>query len=162
MPSQKFESKGRVQALHRDDLEDVFELLRSIYKNQPSEFPMGGGWTRSMVREELESGCGQGYFDAAGYLRGLIMYRRLDRSVREISVLGSHPNMRGQGVMTQLLKTLHLQIGSGSLWLEVHEKNLPAIHLYEKLGFQKKGLRPAYYRDGGAAVLYSLEPVQAN
>jgi len=29
--------------------------------------------------------------------------------------------------------------------LEVNEKNLPAIHLYEKYGFKKVGLRKKYY-----------------
>lgn len=29
--------------------------------------------------------------------------------------------------------------------LEVNEKNLPAIHLYEKYGFEKVGIRKKYY-----------------
>lgn len=159
MPSRKSDP---IQTLNKQHLEDVFELLRSIYENQDPAHPMGGGWTRSMIRKELELGRGIGYFDAAGYLRGVILYRTLPGANREISILGSHPSWRGQGIMTQLLKIMQNERGPGAVWLEVHEKNLPAIRLYEKLGFEKTGERPAYYRDGCAAVLYSLGAAPMN
>ena len=157
-----FRKSDPIQSLCREHLEDVFELLRAIYENQNPDHPMGGGWTRSMIRKELELGRGIGFFDASGYLRGLILYRTLPGPNREISILGSHPRWRGQGIMTRLLKIMQAELGSGAIWLEVHEKNLPAIRLYETLGFEKSGERSAYYRDGCAAILYSLGAAQIN
>jgi ribosomal protein S18 acetylase RimI-like enzyme len=40
-------------------------------------------------------------------------------------------------------------------WLEVHQENLPAQNFYEKAQFEAVGTRPYYYRDGGAALLYT-------
>ena len=37
--------------------------------------------------------------------------------------------------------------------LEVRISNLPAIHLYEKLGFEQVGKRAGYYRDNGEDAL---------
>ncbi|MEQ1618145.1 MAG: ribosomal protein S18-alanine N-acetyltransferase [Terricaulis sp.] len=40
--------------------------------------------------------------------------------------------------------------GAGNLHLEAAEDNMPALALYEKLGFAPVGVRPKYYSDGGA------------
>ena len=39
-----------------------------------------------------------------------------------------------------------------------HAANEPALKLYEGLGFNQVGRRPKYYRDGGDAVLLTLDP----
>lgn len=77
----------------------------------------------------------------------------------EISVLGTHPNHQKQGHMEKLLRQVIQQFGSQrQLWLEVHEKNLKACNLYEKLGFKRQGARGGYYKDGSAALLYTRFP----
>ena len=61
-----------------------------------------------------------------------------------------HPDCRKQGIATGLIAgligALQLQ-GSYSLALEVRASNIPAILLYEKLGFSQVGLRKNYYRN---------------
>lgn len=61
-----------------------------------------------------------------------------------------HPDCRKQGIATGLIAgligALQLQ-GSHSLTLEVRASNIPAILLYEKLGFSQVGLRKNYYRN---------------
>ena len=37
--------------------------------------------------------------------------------------------------------------------LEVNEENLPAIHLYEKFGFEYLGVRKNYYQDKIAIIM---------
>lgn len=46
--------------------------------------------------------------------------------------------------------------GCGAAVLEVETKNLPAIALYQKFGFQEVGLRAGYYPNGADALLMNL------
>ena len=60
------------------------------------------------------------------------------------------PEYRRQGIAEQLIIDLIRQLNdrnSKSLALEVRQSNLPAISLYEKLGFVQVGCRPRYYRN---------------
>lgn len=45
----------------------------------------------------------------------------------------------------------------GSVYLEVHEKNQAALGLYQKLGFEKLGIRKKYYSDGANAISFQLD-----
>lgn len=61
-----------------------------------------------------------------------------------------HRDYRRQGIAEQLIDTLVEQLKakeSHCLTLEVRESNIPAIALYEKLGFSQIGLRKNYYRN---------------
>lgn len=58
------------------------------------------------------------------------------------------PSCRRQGIGRKLLeKAIHIAAGRGAeeIFLEVRESNLAAFTLYEKLGFQKVGIRKGYY-----------------
>jgi ribosomal-protein-alanine N-acetyltransferase len=75
----------------------------------------------------------------------------------EISVLATHQDHQEAGCMQKLLKGLIEKFGrERHFWLEVHEKNVPAQKLYQKMGFQHDGSRGGYYTDGSSALLYSL------
>ena len=55
---------------------------------------------------------------------------------------------RGRGVATLLLRELIRRgeaDGIEAFTLEVRVSNLPAIHVYEKLGFVSEGIRPRFY-----------------
>ncbi|WP_294912268.1 ribosomal protein S18-alanine N-acetyltransferase [Tatumella sp. UBA2305] len=58
------------------------------------------------------------------------------------------PDFQRQGLARRLLETLAEELaarGVLTLWLEVRESNLPAIALYEQLGFNQVSRRPRYY-----------------
>ena len=61
-----------------------------------------------------------------------------------------HPDYRRQGIarllVTELVAALAKK-GVSSLALEVRASNVPAISLYEQLGFIQVGRRPNYYRN---------------
>ena len=64
--------------------------------------------------------------------------------------LAVSPEYRRKGVAVRLIKELcyHLEQNQViALLLEVRISNLPAISLYEKLGFQQVGRRPKYYHN---------------
>ena len=61
-----------------------------------------------------------------------------------------HPDHRNQGIAAGLVANLIDALkarGSHSLMLEVRVSNMPAIALYEKMGFVQVGRRPKYYHN---------------
>ena len=61
-----------------------------------------------------------------------------------------HPDIRRKGIGEMLVFRLVEELdsmGSHALMLEVRASNVPAISLYEKLGFKQAGLRKNYYRN---------------
>lgn len=141
------------RALQVADASEVFELLRAIYEKPP--YPLGGSWTLRTVEVELDAQKGFGLFEQ-GRLVAVVLLREIEQAW-DIIMLATDAGRQRRGDMTRLLgHVATVKPSSRELWLEVHEKNLPAINLYKKLGFRQVGRRPGYYRDGGAAVLYAL------
>lgn len=66
---------------------------------------------------------------------------------------------RGRGLSRELLAS-HLGYLAGygirRVFLEVEENNAPAVHLYQRAGFQTVGRREQYYRDASGAKLNAL------
>ena len=61
-----------------------------------------------------------------------------------------HPDHRRKGIAEALIGNLVSELkaqGSHALMLEVRDSNVPAISLYEKLGFLQVGLRKNYYHN---------------
>ena len=64
--------------------------------------------------------------------------------------VGVHPEQRRKGIAEALVTALVSDLkdkGSHCLTLEVRVSNVPAIALYEKMGFSQIGRRPKYYRN---------------
>jgi [ribosomal protein S18]-alanine N-acetyltransferase len=109
-------------------------------------------WSRSMFAGELSkasSVCLGAFDEETGELIGyLIVSRYVDAwHVMNIAV---DPNLRRAGVATALLGRLfELTSGDGrrGYTLEVRVSNTGAINLYERLGFQPRGIRRGYYTD---------------
>lgn len=74
----------------------------------------------------------------------------------EIDRVATHPGHRRLGLARRLLEELRTRapiLGLSQVFLEVAAGNAAALALYERVGFQRTGLRRAYYRDGEDAVL---------
>lgn len=72
---------------------------------------------------------------------------------------------RNEGIGSKLLDKIFKiakQQKAQSITLEVNENNLPAIKLYQKLGFEQVGLRKKYYRNTDNAVIMSVELTSLN
>jgi [ribosomal protein S18]-alanine N-acetyltransferase len=165
LPSLPVEIEYR--ALSSDDIEELAQISECV--------PFGGSWTREKLATELADAQGLGivikgrqkvgqtagppnFEGGPGQLAAFVLYRRLGE-VLEISWLATAVGWQKQGLMSCLLRQLagasKAPGGPVEIWLEVHEKNLGARNLYEKLGFRVTSRRPNYYPDGGAAILLS-------
>lgn len=129
--------RALVEAVHQDQ-----GMLAQFY------------WPQDLLGAELATAEAVGIFSGTN-LAGFVLYRELDRAW-EISLVASHPKFRRQGLMEKLFAYLIAAKGQErELWLEVHEENVAAQKLYEKLGFKEVRRRPRYYKDGGSAILYT-------
>ena len=132
-----------IRMLQLRDLSAIEDIERDSYPTP---------WSRSMFAGELSkasSVCLGAFDEETGELIGyLIVSRYVDAwHVMNIAV---DPNVRRAGVATALLVRLfELTSGDGrrGYTLEVRVSNTGAIHLYERLGFQPRGIRRGYYTD---------------
>ena len=101
---------------------------------------------------------GSGYKEIIGYIG--VMYV-LDEG--EISNIAVHPDFRGAGIGSALLRDAQeycRRIGVKTIHLEVRPGNQYALALYRSCGFIQTGLRRGYYADNGEdALLFSWKDV---
>jgi [ribosomal protein S18]-alanine N-acetyltransferase len=133
----------QLRRLTPKDLEAIERIERRSYPTP---------WSRSMFASELSkpSSISLGAFDAdTGELVGyLVISRYVDAwHVMNIAVAPEH---RRQGIAVALfdrLFELTAADGRRGYTLEVRISNEAAIKLYERLGFQSRGVRRGYYTD---------------
>jgi ribosomal-protein-alanine N-acetyltransferase len=122
-------------------------------------------WSRSMFAGEITkpSSICLGAFDAdTGVLLGyLIISRYVDAwHVMNVAV---EPKHRRRGIATALLDRLFeltADDGRRGYTLEVRVSNTQAIALYERLGFESRGIRRGYYTDNREdALIMWKDPV---
>jgi ribosomal-protein-alanine N-acetyltransferase len=78
---------------------------------------------------------------------------RRDQGLAWIATLGVLPEHRRQGIGAALLATSEERLEVGCIRLSVRASNQPAIHLYERFGYQPYGTWPRYYNDGEDALV---------
>lgn len=141
-----------VEVLNSSHNAKIRSLVRAIHDEQGMIAAFF--WPEELLEPEIASAEILGVLDGEE-LAGVILYRELP-GVWEISLVATHPRYRRRGCMEFLME--HLINAKGQerqIWLEVHEENVAAQKLYEKLGFKETRRRPRYYKDGGTAILYS-------
>jgi [ribosomal protein S18]-alanine N-acetyltransferase len=130
-----------IRALRLSDLTEVEGIERRAYPTP---------WSRSMFASELgkpTSVC-LGAFEG-GQLVGYIVNSRYVDAWHVMNV-AVDPDYQGRGIATRLLERLFeltSEDGRDGYTLEVRVSNAVAIQLYEKLGFEARGLRRGYYTD---------------
>ena len=138
-----------LQGFHKPAMRALVEEIHQTQGLLPQFY-----WPKELLGAEMATAEGFGIFEG-DELRGFVLYRILDEAW-EISLVASHPGFRRQGYMERLIAHMIAARGQDrQLWLEVHEENVSAQKLYEKLGFREVRRRPRYYKDGATAILYS-------
>jgi [ribosomal protein S18]-alanine N-acetyltransferase len=130
-----------IRPLQLRDLSAIEEIERASYPTP---------WSRSMFAGELAkpSSICLGAFDGERLVGYLIVSRYVDAwHVMNIAVATDY---RRRGVASDLLGVLFdrtREDGRRGYTLEVRVSNAGAISLYERLGFERRGVRRGYYTD---------------
>jgi [ribosomal protein S18]-alanine N-acetyltransferase len=131
-----------LRRLDARDLDTVEAIERASYPTP---------WSRSMFAAELRkpSALALGAYSETGEL---VAYSFASRYVDAWHVMNVAvaPEYREQGIATQLLERLFEVTADDQrrgYTLEVRVSNHAAIRLYERLGFEPRGLRRGYYTD---------------
>jgi ribosomal-protein-alanine N-acetyltransferase len=126
--------------------------LRAIEEIERRSYPTP--WSRSMFAGELAkpSSICLGAFEAEGEDGELCGYLIVSRYVDAWHVMNVavDPDHRGRGIATMLIERLFELTAEDvrrGYTLEVRVSNVTAIELYERLGFQARGVRRGYYTD---------------
>ena len=143
-----------IRAMILADLDSVMQIERQAFKHP---------WSRHMYQVDLLQNRMATYLvvhqpDGGDDIPPVLAYGGLWLMVDEahIATVASHPDWRGCGLGQTLMLGLiehALALGAVSSTLEVRVGNSAARTLYEKLGYELRGLRRRYYEDGEDALI---------
>jgi [ribosomal protein S18]-alanine N-acetyltransferase len=146
----------QLRRLETDDLDAVEVIERESYPTP---------WSRSMVDagRHKSSPRALGAFTEDGVLVGYAFVSRYVDAWHVMNVAVAHAYRR-RGIAVALLERLFDVTGTDprrGYTLEVRVSNTGAIALYERLGFEARGVRRGYYTDNREdALIMWREPAQ--
>ncbi len=131
-----------LRRLEARDLDAVEEIERASYPTP---------WSRAMFAAELQkpSSLALGAYRGSGELVGYAIVSRYVDAWHVMNV-AVDPAYRRRGVARELLERLFDVTATDprrGYTLEVRVSNTDAIRLYERLGFEARGIRRGYYTD---------------
>ena len=131
--------------------------LPDVHALEVRSFPVP--WTPEMLCEELV-GPGRTYVVADGP-SGIIGYggfMLIEDDAHIMTVAVDEPNRRAGVGSRLLLRLIDLALSAGAehLTLELRVSNVAARRLYERFGFAPVGIRPRYYVDEDALVMWAV------
>ena len=149
-------NKWWIETVNRTDLEPILAIEQLSF-----HWP----WGRISFEGELscQNACNYVVKSAKADNKSQIFaYVFIRRVADELHILkiAVTPARRGHGIATWLLKscfTYGTRQGVNSVHLEVRPSNIPAVELYEKLGFKEIGRRPNYYTDSKEDALMMMK-----
>lgn len=136
-----------VYKMSLNDLESIKEILVSDF----DDF-----WDYSILKDELSST--NSYYLVAKSNNEILGFVGIKSVLDEADIMNIvvKKSKRNSGIGSLLLKNiieLCKTLNISTLFLEVNEKNIPAILLYKKFGFKEIGFRKNYYKENNAIVM---------
>ena len=119
-------------------------------------------WNQEILNEEIKSKDSSGYIAIINEkVVGFIIIKTILDEI-EIMNVSIHKLFRRKGIAKELLIKIIEYAKQNNIIkinLEVNEKNIAAISLYEKLNFKQVGLRKKYYNRKDSAILMTLSEI---
>ncbi len=146
-----------INAMAAGDVEEVLAIERTVFPTP---------WTENMFRQELLLPLARNLtarIDGeriAGYLNFWFIAGEV-----HVHNLAVRKDQQGKGVASALLRamiSLAHQEGARSATLEVRSSNEQARGLYERFGFEVRGIRPLYYDDTKEDALIMWADLEEN
>lgn len=139
-----------INEMNLQDLENIKSCLLTDF----DDF-----WSYNILKQELENGKSK-YF-VAKQENEIVGFAGIMLIIDEVNIMNIvvKKDKRNLGVGSLLLEEIvkYSKIHNAtSITLEVNEKNIPAIKLYEKYGFKQVGIRKKYYNNEDNAILMDL------
>ncbi len=139
-----------ISEMNLQDLEDIKDCLLTDF----DDF-----WSYNILKQELENGKSK-YF-VLKQENEIIGFAGILLIIDEVNIMNIvvRKDKRNLGIGSLLLEKIidFSEIHNAtSITLEVNEKNVPAIRLYEKYGFKQVGIRKKYYNNEDNAILMDL------
>ena len=136
--------------MNLQDLENIKDCLLTDFDNF---------WSYNILKQELENGKSK-YF-VAKQENEIVGFAGILLIIDQVNIMNIvvKKDKRNFGIGSLLLEEIirYSKIHNAtSITLEVNEKNIPAIKLYEKYGFKQVGLRKKYYNNEDNAILMDL------
>ncbi len=154
----------QVRVAEPGDAERLVELAREVGSEQEGWLITAGEW-RSASAERRYLKAIRKHPDAAVFVAesngGIVGRLSISRDghpasdhVADLGLMVSRDHRR-QGIGLALMETAEQwarEAGVRKLELHVFPHNVPAIRLYEKLGYEREGLRRGHYRRGDELI----------
>lgn len=128
-----------IREMQMDDLSQVMEIEEANFTAPWSE----AGFFTFFIRQDAVFLTAESDGEVVGYCGALTVLDEAD-----ILTVAVKTARQGEGIGKQLVETLAEKMvpaGVTTLHLEVRESNHRAIRLYERLGFERTGIRKGYY-----------------
>lgn len=143
---------GQFRPMTEADLAEIMQIERRAYP-----YP----WTQGILRDCIRVGYTCWLYEVEGTIHA---YGVMSVAAGEAHVLNLcvRPESQGQGLGSKMLKqliALARRHGADTLLLEVRPSNLPAVNLYQTMGFNEVGSRKNYYpaeRGREDALIFAL------
>lgn len=138
----------QIRAMVAADLEEVATLEMA---NQPSP------WSERTLRDELATENRTYLVAGDETIHGFAGLMVVGDEAHVTNLL-VHPDHRGRGIGRSLMVALieaALERGARHLTLEVRTRNEAARKLYSRMGLAPVGVRPRYYGDDDALILWA-------
>lgn len=128
--------------------------LNNIKNNLISDFD--DFWNYSILKSELESS--NSYYIVVKDNSNIVGFAGIKLVIPDCDIMNIvvKKDFRNQGLGSLLLKNLinlAKSLGVRNIFLEVDEKNSPAISLYNKYGFKTISKRKNYYKENDAIIM---------
>ena len=139
-----------ISEMNLQDLEDIKDCLLTDF----DDF-----WSYNILKQELENGKSK-YF-VFKQKNEIIGFAGILLIIDEVNIMNIvvRKDKRNIGIGSLLLEKIiefSKMHNATFITLEVNEKNISAIKLYEKYGFKQVGLRKKYYNNEDNAILMDL------